>query len=54
MYSILGEGEAAVSWAQMSMTAGRDERGGADFEQTCAYTVPKERHFKEFAPKRRW
>ncbi|KAI9541182.1 hypothetical protein NQZ68_032965 [Dissostichus eleginoides] len=40
MRQIRGEGEAAVSRAQLSMTAGRDERGAVDFEQTCAYTVP--------------
>ena len=49
-----GGGEAAVSGAQLSMTAGRDERGGVDFEQTCACMVPQEHHFKELPEKPRW
>lgn len=46
-------GRQLFSRAQLSMTAGRDERGGVDFEQTCAYMVPEDQHFKEFPQKPR-
>lgn len=45
-----GGGAAAVSWAQLSKMAGIDERGGAEFEQTCACVVPKETHFLKKVP----